>query len=149
MPAFGAWPLASIKADDVRKWHAKKSAETPTLRAHCYGLLRTIIGRARLVGAHVRPPVRLAIHHNGCSHGGAIPASLCSDLTIASAPQRCSRWDAFGESFVECRMFCRCAAATAGRRGWDGPLVGNPRAVFVALQAPESRKSLPRFAVTV
>ncbi|GJO51389.1 putative prophage phiRv2 integrase [Mycobacterium marinum] len=46
LPAFGAWPLASIKSDDVRKWHAKMDAKTPTLRAHCYGLLRTIMGTA-------------------------------------------------------------------------------------------------------
>ncbi|WP_333894518.1 tyrosine-type recombinase/integrase [Mycolicibacterium gadium] len=43
---FGAKPLASITADDVRKWHTKMGTNTPTLRAHCYGLLRTIMGTA-------------------------------------------------------------------------------------------------------
>lgn len=46
VPTFGALPIASITADDVRAWHAKLGAKTPTLRAHCYGLLRTIMGTA-------------------------------------------------------------------------------------------------------
>jgi Phage integrase, N-terminal SAM-like domain len=43
---FGSLPIASITADDVRDWHAKFGAKTPTLRAHAYGLLRTIMGAA-------------------------------------------------------------------------------------------------------
>ena len=39
-------PLKSITADDVRAWHAALDRSTPTLRAHCYGLLRTIMGTA-------------------------------------------------------------------------------------------------------
>lgn len=46
VPTFGALPIASITSDDVRAWHAKMGARTPTLRAHCYGLLRTIMGTA-------------------------------------------------------------------------------------------------------
>lgn len=46
VPTFGALPIASITADDVRTWHAKMDTKTPTLRAHCYGLLRTIMGTA-------------------------------------------------------------------------------------------------------
>lgn len=46
VPAFGALPIASITVDDVRGWHAKMGTKTPTLRAHCYGLLRTIMGTA-------------------------------------------------------------------------------------------------------
>lgn len=45
-PTLGSLPIASITADDVRTWHAKMGAKTPTLRAHCYGLLRTIMGTA-------------------------------------------------------------------------------------------------------
>jgi integrase len=44
---LGHWPIASITADDVRAWHTKLSKnKTPTLRAHAYGLLRTIMGTA-------------------------------------------------------------------------------------------------------
>ena len=39
-------PLASITADDIRAWHAKTGKDTPTIRAHAYGLLRTIMGTA-------------------------------------------------------------------------------------------------------
>lgn len=46
LPTFGALPIAAITADDVRAWHAKMGTKTPTLRAHCYGLLRTIMGTA-------------------------------------------------------------------------------------------------------
>jgi integrase len=46
LPKLGPYPIASIKADDVRDWHAKLDKGTPTLRAHCYGLLRTIMGAA-------------------------------------------------------------------------------------------------------
>jgi integrase len=43
---FGSLPLASITSEDVRDWHAKFGTATPTLRAHCYGLLRTIMSTA-------------------------------------------------------------------------------------------------------
>jgi integrase len=43
---LGGLPIASITADDVRAWHAKFGTKTPTLRAHCYGLLRTILATA-------------------------------------------------------------------------------------------------------
>jgi integrase len=44
---FASLPLASITSDDVRSWHARWGATTtPTLRAHCYGLLRTIMATA-------------------------------------------------------------------------------------------------------
>src|SRR6202042_1481332 len=39
-PTFGSLPLTSITSDDVRTWHAKLGTTTPTLRAHCYSLLR-------------------------------------------------------------------------------------------------------------
>jgi integrase len=39
-------PITQITADDVRDWYAALDRNTPTLRAHCYGLLRTIMGTA-------------------------------------------------------------------------------------------------------
>jgi integrase len=38
--------LRDITADDVRDWYASLDRGTPTLRAHCYGLLRTIMATA-------------------------------------------------------------------------------------------------------
>lgn len=47
LPEFGSRPIASITIDDVRAWHAKLNTRgTPTLRAHAYGLLRTVMGTA-------------------------------------------------------------------------------------------------------
>ena len=46
MPTFGALPLAKLNADDVTAWHARMGGDRPTLRAHCYGLLRSIMASA-------------------------------------------------------------------------------------------------------
>ncbi|OBI46983.1 tyrosine-type recombinase/integrase [Mycobacterium colombiense] len=46
VPQFGSLPIASITADDVKSWHAALLPDRPTMRAHCYGLLRTIMGDA-------------------------------------------------------------------------------------------------------
>lgn len=46
VPAFGAMPLTAITADDIRAWHAKFGTDTPTMRAHCYRLLNTIMSTA-------------------------------------------------------------------------------------------------------
>ncbi|WP_406817537.1 tyrosine recombinase XerC [Mycobacterium sp. M23085] len=45
-PPLGNLPIALITADDVRSWYAKTAKGTPTLRAHCYSLLRTIMNDA-------------------------------------------------------------------------------------------------------
>ena len=39
-------PAASITSDDVRSWHTGFGTGTPTVRSHCYGLLRSIMGSA-------------------------------------------------------------------------------------------------------
>jgi integrase len=46
LPAFGAMALTAITADHVKAWHAGFGKATPTLRSHCYGLLRTLLGSA-------------------------------------------------------------------------------------------------------
>jgi len=47
LPAFGDMPLAAITPAAVREWHAGLRGETgPTMRAHSYALLRTILGTA-------------------------------------------------------------------------------------------------------
>jgi integrase len=88
-PTFGHLPIGSITADDVRAWHAKTGTKTPTLRAHAYGLLRTIMGTALSDGK---------IRVNPCVIRGAgsarrvhkiRPASLDEIATIAQEmPER-------------------------------------------------------------
>jgi integrase len=46
-PIFGPQPLQSITMDAVDRWHATTATDTPTLRAHAYSLLRTILETAR------------------------------------------------------------------------------------------------------
>lgn len=43
---FGALPIGSITADDVRAWYARTLTDKPTMRSHAYGLLRTILATA-------------------------------------------------------------------------------------------------------
>jgi integrase len=46
LPRFGAIRPNQITPDMVRAWHADMGEDTPTLRAHCYGLLRSILATA-------------------------------------------------------------------------------------------------------
>jgi integrase len=56
-PTFGTTPLRAITPHTIRGWHTALGTQTPTLRAHAYGLLRTILGQA--------------------VHDGLIPANPC------------------------------------------------------------------------
>jgi integrase len=46
LPRFGNLRPNQITPDMVRAWHADMGDDTPTLRAHCYGLLRSILATA-------------------------------------------------------------------------------------------------------
>src|SRR5262245_41379383 len=46
LPAFGSAPLGAITPAEVRSWYAGFDPAIPTMRAHAYGLLRTILGTA-------------------------------------------------------------------------------------------------------
>jgi integrase len=46
LPSFGDLPLESITPIAVRAWHANLGADTPTMRAHAYALLRSIMASA-------------------------------------------------------------------------------------------------------
>jgi integrase len=46
LPTLGDKPLKAITPVVVRAWHAEQGTKTPTLRAHAYALLRTILGSA-------------------------------------------------------------------------------------------------------
>ncbi len=45
LPDLGSISLASMPTT-VRQWHTRLGTRTPTLRAHAYGLLRTILWTA-------------------------------------------------------------------------------------------------------
>jgi integrase len=46
LPTFGHVPLTDIEPEDVDTWHAVTLPTAPTMRAHAYSLLRTILGTA-------------------------------------------------------------------------------------------------------
>lgn len=46
-PTFGTLPIAAITAEDVEKWHANEAARNkPTMTAHAYSLLNTVMNDA-------------------------------------------------------------------------------------------------------
>jgi integrase len=57
LPRLGDKPLRALTPVIIRSWHAELGIKTPTLRAHAYGLLRTILTTA--------------------VHDGLIPANPC------------------------------------------------------------------------
>lgn len=46
LPAFGGERIASLTSDQIKDWYSSFGSDTPTLRAHTYGLLRTILNTA-------------------------------------------------------------------------------------------------------
>ena len=46
LPRFGDMRPGQITPDLVRTWHSEMGDDAPTLRAHCYGLLRSILATA-------------------------------------------------------------------------------------------------------
>lgn len=89
LPALGPVPLRHITPDLVREWYSTTALDTPTLRSHAYGLLRTILGQA------VRDEL---IRSNPCHIRGAgnvkrakkiEPASLAElEAIVAGMPER-------------------------------------------------------------
>lgn len=59
LPTFGPLPLEAITPAAVRVWHAGMDKGTPTVRAHAYGLLRTILGTAVTDGDLAANPVHI------------------------------------------------------------------------------------------
>ncbi len=85
LPAFGALPIASITADDVRAWHTKMGDDTPTLRAHAYGLMRTIMGTAVSDGKATTNPCVIRGAGASTRVHKIRPASLDEIATITAA----------------------------------------------------------------
>ncbi|WP_445169889.1 tyrosine-type recombinase/integrase [Mycolicibacterium sp. Dal123E01] len=84
-PTFGAMPVASITADDVRAWHTRMGKATPTARAHAYGLLNAVMNTAVADGKAALSPC--VIRGAGTSRRvkKIKPASLTELATLTSA----------------------------------------------------------------
>ena len=91
VPAFGKIPLRAITPEAVDRWYARTAKDAPTLRAHTYSLLRTILESARTDRDRL-------IEVNPCMIRGAAtaqrksqtrPASLAElDIIVAEMPKR-------------------------------------------------------------
>lgn len=84
-PDLGALPLVEITPPVVRAWYGRQDPKAPTMRAHAYALLRTIMGSA--VEASLIPTNPCAI--KGGQHSEAVhrarPASLAELEAIVNA----------------------------------------------------------------
>lgn len=59
LPTLGDKPLRALTPVVIRSWHAELGSKTPTLRAHSYGLLRTILATAVDDGLIASNPCRI------------------------------------------------------------------------------------------
>jgi integrase len=90
LPRFGSLRPAQITPDMVRAWHADMGDSTPTLRAHCYGLLRSILATAvhdELISA------------NPCHIRGAGNSKRVHKVTALTLPELASLVDAMPERY--------------------------------------------------
>lgn len=83
MPTFETMPIASITPDDVRGWHSNFGTSTPTLRSHCYGLLRTIMNTAASDGKIMTNPCNIRGAASARRAHKIRPATLDELATIA------------------------------------------------------------------
>jgi integrase len=89
LPRFGALRPSQITPDMVRAWHAEMGEDTPTLRAHCYGLLRSILATAvhdELISAN-------PCHIRGAGNSKRVHKIITLDLAelaelVAAMPER-------------------------------------------------------------
>src|SRR5215218_3071857 len=89
LPTLGERQVRLLTPVVMRQWHAQLGTKTPTLRAHAYGLLRTILGSAVDDGLLSQNPC----HIRGASSSRRVhkikPATPHEIATIADAmPER-------------------------------------------------------------
>jgi integrase len=105
-PTFGTKALRSITRESVDRWYASTATDTPTLRAHAYSLLRTILESAR-----TRDRI---IDTNPCAIAGAGTA----DRAIKPKPATLEQVDTLvGEMPEHLKLMVLLAAWTALRFG--------------------------------
>jgi len=89
LPTFADVPLTDIEPEDVDAWYALTLPTAPTMRAHAYSLLSTILGTAadrRLISSN---PAKIPGAGNADHVHEARPATLAELETIAATmPER-------------------------------------------------------------
>lgn len=84
-PTFAAIPVKQITPHLVRVWHSGMGTRTPTLRAHAYGLLRSILGQAVADGELVSNPCHIRGAGNAKRVHKIKPATLAEVAALAEA----------------------------------------------------------------
>ena len=85
LPTFARTPLRSISPTIVRRWHSTLSPDTPTLRAHAYGLLRAILHTAVYDGEITANPAHIRGAGTTTRAVAITPATLDQLTTLVAA----------------------------------------------------------------
>ena len=85
LPTFARTPLRSISPTMVRRWHSSLSPDTPTLRAHAYGLLRAILHTAVYDGEITANPAHIRGAGTTTRAVAITPATLDQLTTLVAA----------------------------------------------------------------
>ena len=85
LPTFGAGTLDAVTPAAVRAWYARLPASTPTLRAHTYALLRTIMVSAVAEDFIVTNPCRIRGAGQSKRAGKTEPATAAEVVALADA----------------------------------------------------------------
>lgn len=89
LPSLGERPLTAITSEEVRDWYSDLDGSRPTLRAHAYALLRTIMGTAVVDEKIVTSPCRIRSAGSSKRVRKIKPATLPELAAIGAAlPQR-------------------------------------------------------------
>jgi integrase len=89
LPTFGDQPVKAITADLIRRWHADQGDEQPTMRAHAYGLLRSILATAVHDGLLAANPCHIRGAGNSKRVHKIKPATLPElEALVAAMPER-------------------------------------------------------------
>jgi len=89
IPAFGDDVLKAIAPADVRAWHDTQNVDRPTMRAHTYALLRTILNTAYQDDLITANPCRVPGGGSSKTVKPIRPATLAELETITNAmPER-------------------------------------------------------------
>jgi integrase len=89
LPTFETVPLKHITPNVVREWHSTTALDTPTIRAHAYSLMRTILGQAVADQLIATNPCHIRGAGNSTRVHKIKPATLAElEALVAAMPDR-------------------------------------------------------------
>jgi integrase len=89
LPTLGERPLNALTPVVIRAWHAELGTKTPTLRAHAYGLLRSILGSAVHDGLITANPCHIRGAGNSKRVHKIKPLTLAElEMLVTNMPER-------------------------------------------------------------